>query len=315
MTNTKKYLLFAATIIAALLVSSCGGEGVDAESAIQTSVAETVAAQTPVMIPVTETPDPSALPTKTPFAAPSLITPVASPTLSTPSGSSKIDCAKASLEDESIIDGVVLKPGEQFTKTWYIKNTSTCVWDTSYRIIFWSGDPLGGAYYYNLPQATGPGQTVPISLVLTAPTEDGTYRSEWKLQTPDQISFGVGIYQAAFFTEITVDSSDKPKYGITNVNLYVIREPKTGCAPANMVFTAYAEVSTSGPYEFTYFWGQKDGNNSSPKTVYIDKSTTTTFTRVWKFGRAASQGPKWFTFVVTDPVQKEYRVDFAFECP
>ena len=115
-------------------------------------------------------------------------------------------------------------------------------------------------------------------------------------------------------TEIAVSSSDKPKYGITSITTSYTREPKTGC-PANTLFTIYATVKTSGPYEFSYRWDQKDGNNSSPKTYYMDSATTKTFVREWKFGRAASQGPKWVTFVITEPVNQTYQVDFEFVCP
>lgn len=315
MRKSKIYWIFAVTTIFTMLFSACG-QGADSENAVQTSVAATVNAQTPVVIEVTQTPDTFAVATKTPFAQATLGTtiPLLTPTTAATTTGSKAECAKASLSDESLIDGQIFKPGEQFTKTWYITNTSNCVWDSAYKIIFWDGDMLGGAYYYNLPQSIGPGQTVPISLVFTAPTTDGTYKSEWKLQTPDGINFGVGIYQAAFFAEIGVSSATKPAYGITEVNIYAVREPKTGC-PANTLFTIYAEVSTSGPYEFSYYWDQKDGNSSDVKSVYVKSSTVTTFTREWKFGRANTQGPKWISFNITDPFQKEYRVNFEFVCP
>lgn len=316
MLKPKKYLLFASILISTILISSCGGN-VDAESAIQTSVAETVAAQTPVVISVTETPNTGALPTQTPFAPPTLATLPSTPTLSSSPGASKAECAKANLEDETIVDGKIFKPGEQFTKTWYITNTSNCVWDTTYKIIFWDGDILGGGYVYNLPQVTGPGQTVPISLVLTAPTADGTYRSEWKLQTPDNINFGVGIYQAAFYTEIAVSSSATPTYAVTSVDLFIDREPDYGCQPANMVYTAYATFTTNGPLEFKFRWLQQDNNNSGTQTVKMTEAGQKTFTRVWKLGRAASQNSnRWFQIVLLEPVYKEYpQVGFTFECP
>lgn len=316
MLKQKIYYLFATFIIASLLITACGGSA-DAENAIQTSVAETVAAQTPVVIQITETPGAAQFPTQTPFAQPTLNAP-ASPTLppSNP-GASKAECAQASLQDESIVDGQIFKPGEQFTKTWYVTNTSNCVWDTSYKIVFWDGDTLGGAYVYNLPQVTGPGQTVPISLVLTAPTTDGTYRSEWKLQTPDGINFGVGFYQAAFYTEIAVSSAQTPNYAVTSVELYIVREPQFGCAPANMVYTAYATFTTNGPLEFEFRWFQQDGNNSGPQTVKMTEAGQKTFTRVWKLGRAATQNSnRWFQIVLIEPVYREYpKVGFDFYCP
>ena len=316
MTRSTKYLLFSISIITALLITSCGAgtPTEDPQIIIQTSVAQTVAAQNALAVPSTETPSAAAIPTKTPFQQPTLLAPLLTPSSTAPAASSNSQCASASLKSETIVDGTIFKPGEQFTKTWEITNTSTCVWDTSYKIVFWDGDLLGGGYVYNLPQVVGPGQTLPVSLILIAPATDGTYRSEWKLQTPDNINFGVGYLNTAFYTEIAVSSAQKPTYGIASVVTGYTRDPQTGC-PANTLVTVSATVATNGPLEFTYFWDQSDGNNSSPQTFMMKSATTKTFTREWKFGRANTQGPKWITFVITEPTHQKYQVDFEFVCP
>ncbi|HND49480.1 MAG TPA: NBR1-Ig-like domain-containing protein [Anaerolineales bacterium] len=319
MLKKKIYTLSALFFTAALLLTACGGN-VDAETAIQTSVAETVAAQTPIVI--TETPAATLFPTQTPFTTPTLGTPIAlvSPTTGAVTGG-KAECAKASLQDETVVDGKIFKPGEEFVKTWYIKNESTCVWDTTYKIIFWSGDILGGGYYYQLPQVTGPGQTVPVSLVLTAPTTPGEYRSEWKLQTPDSIPYGVGVYQAAFYTEIEVanlTTTTAITYGIVDANLVITRDPPSGCQPANMVYTANVSITTNGPLTFKYTIRQQDGNSgNSTKVVMKEAGEYTNSDHVWKLGRAASQNSnRWMQLVITDPVYKEYPiVPFDFYCP
>jgi len=310
-----KYILLTSLLISSFLITACGAK-TPADPFIATAVAQTVAAQNAGQATNTVTPAASeTFATQTPLVSSPTLTPlaaVASP--SVPVNITTSECAKASLQSETIVDGTIYKSGEQFTKIWQITNMSNCVWDTSYKIVFWSGDILGGAYYYNLPQVTGPGQTVPIALVLTAPSADGAYRSEWKLQTPDSLEFGVGNYDASFYTEIAVSSADKPKYGIASINTSITREPKTGC-PANTLFTVYATVSTNGPVDFTYYWGQSDGNDSSPKTVSIESASTKTFTREWQFGRANSQGPKWISFKITDPSYPLQQVNFSFECP
>lgn len=314
MRKTKIYILLSAILISSFLVTACGAK-TPQDPFIMTAVAQTVAAQNAGQLNTGTSPAPETLATQTPLQFPPTLTPIAaisSPTL--PANVTTSECAKASLISETIIDGTIYKPGEQFTKVWQIKNMSNCVWDTNYKIIFWSGDLLGGAYYYNLPQVTGPGQTAPIALVLIAPATDGAYRSEWKLQTPDGINFGVGSYDASFYTAITVSSANKPKYGIASVDTSITREPKTSC-PANTLFTVSATVSTNGPVEFTYYWDQSDGNKSSPKTFTLDAASTKTFTREWQFGRANTQGPKWISFVITDPAYPEQRVNFSFKCP
>jgi hypothetical protein len=319
MLKKKIHNLLTLTFTAALLVSACGGEAPNPEAAIQTSVAATVAAQTPIVI--TETPAATAFPTQTPFATQAGNTPIplVSPTSAPVNPNSKVECAKASLESETVVDGKIFKPGEQFTKTWTIKNISTCVWDTTYKIVFWDGDILGGGYVYQLPQVTGPGQTIPISLVLTTPTTPGTYRSEWKLQTPDNINFGVGLYQAAFWTEIVVANPNTPiAYDITSAELVITREPLTGCQPANMVYTANVTITTNGPLKVKYRIFQQDGNSGSSYKFELKEAGTYKNTdHVWKLGRAASQNSnRWMQIVIVEPFYREYpRVPFEFYCP
>lgn len=322
MFRTKLLYLLTMTITMTLLITACGGN-TDTQSIIQTSVAETVAAQAPVN-PATEEAPTDILPaTQTPFALPTLggtPIPLVSPTTN-PALTSDYECAKASLKDETVVDGKIFKPGEQFTKTWYVTNTSTCVWDSNYKIVFWSGDILGGGYVYNLPQVTGPGQTVPISLILTVPATPGKYRSEWKLQTPEGYNFGVGMYQAAFYAEIEaadLTTTTAIAYDITSVTLEITREPKTGCQPANMVYTAHVTITTNGPLKFKYRIYQQDGNNDYVKKVEMKEAGTFTDSdHVWKLGRAASQNSnRWMQVVIIDPFYREYqRVGFEFYCP
>ena len=323
MLKSKIYTLSTLLFVTALMLAACGGDNVDAEAAIQTSVAETVAAQPPIII--TETPAATQFPTQTPFALPTLGTPIALSTLTAipaNSAGSKAECAKASLQDETLIDGQIFKPGDQFTKTWYIKNESNCVWDTTYKIVFWDGDILGGGYVYNLPQITGPGQTLPISLVLTAPTTPGVYHSEWKLQTPDNVNYGVGVYQSAFYTEIEVanlTTTTAITYDIVDASLVITRDPPAGCQPANMIYTANVTIETNGPMKFIkYQVRQQDGNNDYVKSLSVKEATKYTDSEhVWKLGRAASQNSnRWMQLVILEPFYREYpKVGFEFYCP
>jgi hypothetical protein len=313
-----KYTLFVTIVMMSLLITACGAEST-AESAqelnrIETAVAETVAAQNAAQSANTAT---SAAPvfTQTPLMfSPTLtpLAPIASPTL--PANTAKSQCASASLVSETIPDGTIFDPGKTFTKTWEIKNTSTCTWDTNYKIVFWNGDVLGGAYYYNLPQVVAPGQTLPISLILTAPIAEGTYTSEWMLQTPDSIEFGVGQYNASFYAEIEVSASATPNYTVTAVDYNMVRDPATGC-PANENYILYATLTTNGPVEVKYFWAQSDGNNSSTQKITIESATTTTISRNWKLHIATNTGTRWMALVIVSPVYKEYpHAEFTKTC-
>ena len=83
-----------------------------------------------------------------------------------------------------------MTPGQKFRKTWRIQNAGSCSWNTGYQLIFTSGDPMGTNYGVNLPGTVAPGETIDISVDLTAPYAYGTYQSNWNLRSPSGNVFG-----------------------------------------------------------------------------------------------------------------------------
>lgn len=70
----------------------------------------------------------------------------------------------------SVPDGTVFPPGAQFTKIWRLRNISSCGWITSYQIMFVSGEKPGAASPVGLTEKVVAGETLDISLDMTAPT-------------------------------------------------------------------------------------------------------------------------------------------------
>ena len=101
------------------------------------------------------------------------------------------ECA-AFVADVTIPDGTFINPGSTFTKTWRIRNNGTTTWTTNYKLVFVSGTQMARQNYVNLPYNVAPGQTVDISVQMTAPASAGSYKSEWKLQNESGSQFGVG---------------------------------------------------------------------------------------------------------------------------
>ncbi|HEU0294195.1 MAG TPA: NBR1-Ig-like domain-containing protein [Anaerolineales bacterium] len=102
-------------------------------------------------------------------------------------------CDKAQfIADINIPDGTVFSPGASFTKTWRLKNVGSCVWTTSYRIVFFSGEQMNAPSSSHLPVNVPPGQTVDISVSMTAPLVAGSYRSYWMFQNASGALFGIG---------------------------------------------------------------------------------------------------------------------------
>lgn len=206
-----------------------------------------------------------------------------------------------------------MKPGEEFWKTWTIQNTSTCTWTTSYQIIYWDGDLMGGAIYYNFPQTVLPGQSVEVPLLLTAPLTDGKYTSEWMFKTPDGVLFGVGEYSVPISAVIEVSASAKPNYGITSVEYKVTRDPEYGC-PANVLYTIDATITTNGPLEITYYWAQWDGNDSNPKTIEMTAAGTKTVSRSDMRGLATTGGEKWMQLILVSPDFPTSKAPYLHAC-
>lgn len=108
--------------------------------------------------------------------------------------------------DVSISDGSVLGAGDAFTKTWAVTNTGSCSWNTNYKLIFTSGSQLSAPSSVNLPNSVGVGQTVDISVNMTAPGSAGTYTGYWMLESDNGTVFGVGIYgNTAVYVNIVVE--------------------------------------------------------------------------------------------------------------
>ncbi len=99
-------------------------------------------------------------------------------------------CADSAwVQDVTIPDGSLLKPGEKFTKTWKIKNTGSCTWVDGYYLIYGYGEKLGGATVA-IPGGVAPETEIEVSIDLTAPSKTGNYFSWWRLKNEWGIPFG-----------------------------------------------------------------------------------------------------------------------------
>ena len=109
------------------------------------------------------------------------------------------------MADVTIPDGTYITAGATFVKTWRLKNVGTCTWDTSYALVFDSGTQMGTTAAVPMPKFVSPGQSVDLTVTLTAPSGAGTYRGYWKLRSSSGQVFGIGsVFSSAFWVEIRV---------------------------------------------------------------------------------------------------------------
>jgi hypothetical protein len=225
---------FPVTLIALPLLQPAQAEPNDAMATIQAIVTQTMSASTqnpPTAIPATATP------------VPATSTPVPSTNTAVPTAVTYCDWV-AFVKDVTIPDGTQMATGEVFTKVWRLKNRGTCTWTPDYMLVYTSGDQMGSTTAVRLPAYVAPGQTVDVSVTLTAPASAGEHIGYWMLRNPSGALFGTGSKaNEAFYVEIKTVSNEG--YGTVTGSL---------CYPSefNPPMTLYIEKAGTG--ETIQFW-------------------------------------------------------------
>ncbi len=112
------------------------------------------------------------------------------------------------VSDVTVPDGTLYTAGTTFTKTWRLKNIGTSTWSTSYSMVFDSGNQMGGPNSVPMPKSVAPGDTVDVSVNLTAPSTAGSYRGFWKFQNSSGVRFGIGAGgTSSWWVDIKVSGS------------------------------------------------------------------------------------------------------------
>ena len=209
-----KSKLFSITLLVILLISACAaptalpGESTPDVAAVRTSAASTVVSQftltaavfTPIVtIAPTNTPQPEVTATETTSTAP-----VAQVTNA--EGTVVAVCDKYAWDPDTVEVNIPvnppMSPGQDFLKTWKIKNVGACTWGEGYEMVFSYGEEMDG-----VPQPLGaaiaPGQEVDVSVQFTAPDLPGSYFSVWTLQNAKGIPFQ-GNDNKALYVQILV---------------------------------------------------------------------------------------------------------------
>jgi hypothetical protein len=207
-----KTKIFLGVILLALLVMGCtprksasqsATEAVETVQAALTMTASAAPSETPTATS-TATLTATIAPTVTLATTPSATLAAAGQTGGAATNLSSCDRA-AFVSDVTIPDGTVLTAGSSFTKTWQLKNDGTCGWDSTYQVVFYSGNQMGAPISQALTTSTiAPGQTVNISVTMTAPTVDGTYYGYWVLQNASGQNFGVDSAGSPFYVQVVV---------------------------------------------------------------------------------------------------------------
>lgn len=113
------------------------------------------------------------------------------------------------MEDVTIPDGSILFSGQEFTKTWRLRNIGSCSWDEGYTLVLVEGEAMNALESIPILSVVNPGDDIELSVTMTAPAIPGAYESAWKLQNQNAILFGIGPgSNQAFWVKINVETSD-----------------------------------------------------------------------------------------------------------
>lgn len=200
-----KLKLTLVVMLVVLLVTACGTANTPSDeptpdvAAIRTSAAGTVVAQftltaaafTPTLAQPTDTPAPETETTGTATAT------ATGPFAQVTDASGTVVALCDSLDfvaDVNVPDDTNMAPGQDFLKTWRVKNTGSCPWGAGYELVYagYASEMSGQAQ--PLTQVVQPGQEVEVSVQFTAPDEIGEYLSAWQMANPRGVTFPEAIY-------------------------------------------------------------------------------------------------------------------------
>ncbi|RJP47455.1 MAG: hypothetical protein C4583_16530 [Anaerolineaceae bacterium] len=191
-------------LLPALLLAACGTGETPMPTpdigAIQTAAAQTVmadilatqsaeAARTPLASPTAEATQP---PAETPTATVTLTVGV----FSTPGvlGTPGLCDDAVFVDDVTVEDGSVMTPGQEFLKTWKVRNTGDCTWGAGYSIIFGGYNDRMSGVPAALATTVIPNQEVDVSVQFKAPAQAGEYLSAWRMANPSGYAFGQFLF-------------------------------------------------------------------------------------------------------------------------
>ena len=193
-----KLKLLVVMIFIAMLMAACGASSTPGAeptpdvAAVRTSAASTVVSQF-TLTAAAFTPTPS-LPTET--SGPEATATVTLPPLAqvtNAEGTTVALCDSLSIDpvtvDVNIPDGTTMTPGQDFVKTWKVKNNGSCPWGAGYKLVYAGyADDMSGQFQ-PLTGVIQPGQEVEVSVQFQAPDAAGEYLSAWQMENPSGVTF------------------------------------------------------------------------------------------------------------------------------
>ena len=183
-------------LICGLFLAACGASATQEPTpdvaAVRTSAASTVEARfTLTVAAFTPTPRPTATETNTPE-------PEATATETQPSVAVVTNAEGTQVElcdsltyvaDVTVNDNTIMSPGQDFIKTWRVRNTGACPWGAGYALTYAGYSNQMSGQFIAMTEVIQPGDEVEVSVQFKAPEAAGEYLSAWSMQNPQGVEF------------------------------------------------------------------------------------------------------------------------------
>ena len=298
-------LLGIASILA-ILASGCNLQFAQAPdtAAVQTGAALTVeAALTGAAPTATNTPPP--FPT-VPTATSTVPGPTSAPAV-TPTSS----CDAASfITDVTYPDGTEVNAGDSFTKTWRLRNVGSCSWTPSYALVFTGGEAMAGPAAQSLVGNVNPGQTVDVSVALTAPAADGTHTGNWALRN------AAGVIFSHFYVQISVGaavtSAPPAAFAVIHVtySLSTITDGSNTDCP-----NVTAHITTNAAGDVQYHFTRSDNASAPVQTLHFGSAGTQDVSEAWYLGHVWNGTSNWLGVYIDSPNHQDFgHKEFTTAC-
>jgi hypothetical protein len=95
--------------------------------------------------------------------------------------------------DVTVPDGALMEPGQDFVKTWRVRNGGDTLWEEGYTLGHSAERRMSGPDSVSLPRLA-PGEVAEVSVPLRAPTTRGRYKSVWRPRRPNGTFFDFELF-------------------------------------------------------------------------------------------------------------------------